>query len=524
MTEAASSTALAFMPRGQRLKRAVWIGTGVVGLLMAVVLVVPAFVDLGRFKRTYLPLVEDALHRRVDVGEVRLRLIPAPSIQLSKLTVSDSPAFPDNTFFAAEQVQLRLKFWPLLRGRFEVSEFVLEKPVFNLLKQPDGTFNYADIASRKAPLGNRREAKKKAPGAKPAEAAAAPLVIPNRLRIKDGQLNLITKGQTPVRINGIDLSMQEFSSEQPFPYRVSFSFPGLKTISLEGQLAYQEDKANLELKNNRLKIQDLVLPVEGNVSNLASVPQVNLSLASDRVDAQPILQILSVFGLAPRDTEVSGPMGLRMTFTGPSNSLVTQVRGQFKDVKVRGKRAVNGNLSGEIFIKLPLGRDAVSRRLQGDGKFTARDGELTNVDLIKKIQRVTGMIGLSKDERREAMTFKTMEADFTIGGGFADFSRIYLVNPQLEVKGRGTMTLDQPTLNMAIETILSANASARAGRGKATTVFKDNRGRIVVPLKITGPVENPSVNLDTAKIAESGVPRSLEKGLGPFFKKLLRKS
>ena len=61
----------------------------------------------------------------------------------------------------------------------------------------------------------------------------------------------------------------------------------------------------------------------------------------------------------------------------------------------------------------------------------ARDGELTNVDLIKKIQRVTGMIGLSKDQRREATTFQKLEADFILGGGYAEFTRIYLVNPQL---------------------------------------------------------------------------------------------
>ena len=74
---------------------------------------------------------------------------------------------------------------------------------------------------------------------------------------------------------------------------------------------------------------------------------------------------------------------------------------------------MKGNLSGEVSMRLPLGGGPVSQRLQGNGKLVARDGELTNVDLIKKIERVTGMIGLSKDQQREATTFKTLEADFT---------------------------------------------------------------------------------------------------------------
>ncbi len=278
----------------------------------------------------------------------------------------------------------------------------------------------------------------------------------------------------------------------------------------------------LELKNNFLKIQDLTLPLQGSIGNLSATPRLNLNVRSNNVDAKPIFQILSVFGLAPRDTEVSGPMDLSMNVTGPSNSLVTQVRGLFKDVKVHGKRALKGTLTGEASIRLPMGAGPVSRRLQGNGKLVARNGELTNVDLIKKIERVTGMIGLSRDEQRQATTFQTMEADFIIGGGYAEFTRLYLINPQMEVTGGGTMTIEQPTLNLNVDTALSPQASARAGRSRTTTFFKDKQGRIVVPLKVVGPVENPSVDLNAGKLAETGLPQNAEKGFSSFFKRLFR--
>jgi AsmA protein len=522
MSEAVSAPALSLPSRAYRIKQAAWIGLGVVGLLLATVLIVPTFIDLGLFKSTYLPLVEDALNRRVDVNEVRLSLVPTPSIRLSRLRVSEGPTPADDTFFSAQQVRLQLKFLPLLRGRFEITELILDKPVFNLMKQADGSFNYADIANRKPPAGARRNTRKRVDGSKNAESAPVPIIIPGRMSIHDGQLSIVTKGQTPVLIKGIDLSLEEISGHRPFPFRASFEYPGLKTISLEGELDYQESKALLELKKNRLKIQDLNLPLQGSVSHLSTTPRFNLNLNGDNVDAKPIFQILSVFGLAPRDTEVSGPMGLFLSITGPANSLTTQVRGLFKDVKVNGKRALKGHLSGQVSIRLPLGSGAVTRRLEGDGKLTARDGELTNVDLIEKIQRVTGMIGLSKDQRREATTFQKMEADFILGGGYAEFTRLYLVNPQMEVNGTGTMTLEQPTLDVAVSTTLSAQASARAGRSRTTAFFKDKRGRIVVPLKITGPVENPSVHLNAGKLAEIGLPQNVEKGFGSFFKQLFR--
>jgi hypothetical protein len=336
-------------------------------------------------------------------------------------------------------------------------------------------------------------------------------------------LNVETIGHEPLQISGIELSLQEFSGSRPFPYHAAFNYPGLKSVSLEGELSYHEEQASLTLRDNRLKVQDLTLPVDGSLTNLTAIPRINLTLAQDPVDARAVFQILSVFGLAPRETDVSGPMALRVTITGPSNNSLTQIRGLFKGVSIAGRRALKGNLNGEIFLKLPLGGEPVSRRLQGNGKLVASDGELTNVDLIKKIQRITGMIGLTKEEAHQATTFKTIETDFTIADGSADFKRIYLINPQMEVQGTGTMTLNQPRLNLALETTLSAEASARVNRGKTAPFFKNSEGRIVVPLRVTGPVQNPSVNLDTDKLAEKGMTRSLEKNLGSFLNRFFRR-
>jgi len=453
------------------MKKAAWIGLSCIVLLAATLVVVPAFVDLGRFKSTYLPLVEEALHRRVDVAEVRLMLVPAPSIRLSDLRVSDGPAFSDNIFFAARQVQLRLKFWPLVRGRFEVTQFILEKPVINLLKQADGNFNYADLADKKIAAAKKTQRAYKTPAAKSPEPAALPLLLPSRISIKDGRLNIATKGQKPVTISGIDLSLQKLAGDRPFPYRAAFHHPGLKTVSLEGLLSYQEEQAILELKDSRLKIQDLDLPVVGRVTHVSTAPQFDLSVAGDAVEARSVWQILSALGLAPRDMEIAGPMDLRVKLAGPSSNPVAEARGLFKNVKVENKRAFKGILSGEVFVQLPLGGGAATRRLQGNGKIAMRDGMLTNGALVKKVQQAAGRIGLSKEKGREAATFKNLEAEFVMENGLADFKRLHFVNPQLEVNGEGTLTLEEPALNMTAETALAAQAATRLGRPRTAVAI-----------------------------------------------------
>jgi AsmA protein len=504
-------------------KKALLVSATLLALLLAAILVVPAFVDLGRFKSTYLPLVEEALQRRIDVGEVRLTLVPTPSIKLSNLKVSGTPAFPAANFFAAEEVQLRLKLWPLFRGRFEITEFVLDKPIFTLQKQTSSSSGHDDFAGKKAPSLSRRDTSKAA-ATKQQDSAAAGLIIPDRLRVKDGQLNIVTAGRTPVRIHGIGLSMEEFSSEKPFPYRATFDYPGLKTVTLTGQLDYEEEQAKLILKDNHLTVQNLTLPLEGNISNLATAPRFDLVLADENVDARPVMQILGVFGLAPRDTELSGPMALRVALTGPSNNMLTQVRGQFQNVKLSGKRAIKGSLNGAVLLHLPIGGGSeIVQQVHGNGKLSAREGELTNVDLIKKIQRATSLIGFSQHQRREATTFKTLETEFTLGNGVVDFKRIYLVNPQLEINGAGTMTLGRQALNIGMDATLSPLASTKAGRGSSSEFLKDRRGQLVVPLTVTGHAENPAVNIDSKKLTRRGASQSMEKGLATLFRQLFQR-
>jgi uncharacterized protein involved in outer membrane biogenesis len=508
---------------GGFVKKALIVGATVLAVLIAAVVVLPGFVDLGQFKSTYLPLIEETLQRRIDVGEVRLTLVPTPSIRLSKLKVSGTPALPAETFFAAQEVQLRLKFWPLLRGRFEITEFVLDRPVFTLQRQTTGSSRPVDFPGKKAPQSSRQEVNIPIP-ANQQDSGGIALIIPNRLRVKDGQLNIMAAGRTPVRIHGIGLSVEEFSSEKPFPYRATFDYPGLKTVTLTGQLDYKDERATLNLQNNRVRVHNLTLPLHGSISNLATAPRFNLVLADENVDARPVMQILAVFGLAPADTEISGPMGLRIAVSGPSNNLMTQIQGQFKNVKLYGKRAIKGNLDGAVSLRLAVGGGSdVIQQLQGNGKLSAREGELTNVDLVKKIQRATGVIGFSEHQRREATTFKTLDTEFTLGNGVVDFKRIYLVNPQLELNGGGTMTLARQALNIGMDATLSPHASSKASRGRTSELFKNQRGQLVVPLTVTGDAQNPAVNLDSGKLARRGATRSMEKSLGTFFRQLFRR-
>ncbi len=503
------------------MKRALLIAAAVLMLLVAAVVVIPPFIDLGKYKARYLPLAEHALNRKVDVGEIRLRIVPSPAIRLSALRIADDPAFSNEAFFTAERMSLRLKLVPLLRGQLEAEEFALEKPVFNLLKKADGTFNFADIAGKKEETA-KKEKKSAAP--RPREAARLARLVPTVIHIDDGMLVFKAPGQKPLQIRGIDLSLKNFSADRPFPFHVALRAPGLKPISLDGELVYQETQATLTLKDSRLKAEDVEFVVSGAVTGLTGAPAVKLTLGNDGFESKPIARALRLAEILPKELEVSGPVGLRINLTGPSNPLLAEIEAKLNGLKVNDPRAFKGTVVGEIHLIAPLDGDApMARKIRGNGRIGAKDGALINVDLVKKIEQITGLIGMPKEERAGATTFKTMECDFTLGGGVADFKRIYLQSPVMEAKGGGKMNLEPQTLDLGIEAALAANVSARVASGNATTFSKDGQGRVVVPLKIAGPVKSPSVTLDSGKLIKKGFGQITEKGKDSAFDRLFNR-
>jgi uncharacterized protein involved in outer membrane biogenesis len=504
------------------MRRARLIATVILILLIVAIVLIPPLIDLSAYKGRYLPLVEQALQRKVDVGEIHLRIVPSPAIRLSRISVLDNPAFSKEPFFTAQSVSLRLRLRPLLKGKVQVEEFIVEKPAVNLVKKPDGTFNFADIAKKKEEVA-KKEKKEAAP--RPKEAARLSQLIPALLRVNDGAITLQTEGQKPLQINGIDVSLKDFSANHSFPYRVALKAPGLKPISLEGELRYQETPSTLTLKDSRLKAEGVDFGVSGAVADLTEAPKVNLSLANDNFDIKPIVQLLVTAAIVPKEIEALGPVGLRVALAGPSNNLLSQIQVSLKGLKVNDSRAFKGTVAGEIDLTAPLGGDApMARKIHGNGRLGAKDGELTNVDLVKKIEQITGLIGMSKQERGGATTFKRLETEFALAGGVAEIKRIYLQSPVMETQGNGKMNLEPPTQDMALETALAAEVSARVGSSKATTFFKDSQGRLVVPLKITGPAKSPSVNLDSAKLLKKGPGQMLEeRGKGSVLDRLFKR-
>lgn len=110
-------------------------------LLGAIILMLPFLLDLNRYRDQYLPVLEQALHRKVAVEDVRLTLFPTLGVQLRDVVIIDDLTFSSKPFLTVPSVQVAVQWRPLLQGRIQVASVVVENPIGKVIRSTKGDFN-----------------------------------------------------------------------------------------------------------------------------------------------------------------------------------------------------------------------------------------------------------------------------------------------------------------------------------------------------------------------------------------------
>ncbi|MEX2492755.1 MAG: AsmA family protein [Nitrospirales bacterium] len=114
-------------------------------LSILILLSLPFLLDLNRYRDQYLPVLEQALHRKVEVEDVRLTLFPTLGVQLREVVIADDPAFGSNPFLTVPSVQVAVQWKPLLQRRVQVERVVVEQAIVQVIRSAKGDLNISTI-------------------------------------------------------------------------------------------------------------------------------------------------------------------------------------------------------------------------------------------------------------------------------------------------------------------------------------------------------------------------------------------
>jgi uncharacterized protein involved in outer membrane biogenesis len=266
-----------------------WIIAGVVLLSLSVVVAL-ALLNLNsllnRNKDYLLTQAQQALGRKVSVGEIGLTLWGGVGVRLKNFILSDDPAFSSTDFVRAEDLQVNVKLLPLLQKEFRVKRLILNRPVIEIIRNKEGTFNFSTIAKqpkeeKKAPTKEER---------KPEEKKAPPALMVSLIDISEGDIHYLDrKAGTDLRARQIDLEVEDLDFARPFSVKLA--------------AALFSDKQNI-------KVQTRVGPLgsEGDVSNVPLDGKITI----DPMDIDKLKAAVPAIRAAlPKDLELSGPLRLK---------------------------------------------------------------------------------------------------------------------------------------------------------------------------------------------------------------------
>ncbi len=200
------------------------------GLLLLAGIAVVFLVDVNVYKSRIESAVSGALGMEFRIrGKAGIRLLPPAGVSFSDLQLRNR----GTDLASAETLKVGVKLLPLLSRRVEITELILENPVFRIEKEAAGRFNtWTPPALKK-------------PGEKEPEGQGIPLAVASAA-VKNGTLVYVDqKDGAKADISGVELTVDDLSLP------AGAGVPAAKAIRFSGTLKIKK------LRSGGLAVSDI---------------------------------------------------------------------------------------------------------------------------------------------------------------------------------------------------------------------------------------------------------------------------
>ena len=219
----------------------------VAGLFIALFVLATVLITPERVRDTVLPLAEDALERKIELGEIEVSLFSGISLQDVAVKKKGGQ---DGQFIAADKIVLRYSLLALLMLKVEVDEVTLVTPQIEIIRNRDGTFNFSDLSGSDEPPATQPPAS--------SSTVSAPIDLHiSKIGISDGHLLFIdhlAEGK-PARheVKAFNLAATNVSTSKPFPIKMNADWNG-NNLGLAGNVDIAQPGAILDITFNKIKV------------------------------------------------------------------------------------------------------------------------------------------------------------------------------------------------------------------------------------------------------------------------------
>jgi uncharacterized protein involved in outer membrane biogenesis len=245
-------------------RRLAYFGLAIVLGLAVLVLFGPLLLDTSTVREEIERRASEALHGKVTLQALSFALVPTPRVEARKLAIE----VPQQLSVAVERLRVELKFWPLLRGRPEVSALSVVDPRLR--------FSGAESDSSDAPvdaMGQYRAVME------PLGRALREFAPETTLRITGGDLRL-----APLDLRKLDIALD--TSPEGFTLDLHAASRLWSRLSLKGRVTYADLATRVDAE-----LDGLDLPQTLALAGVATGSDQAIESAGGRVSAKAELNI-----------------------------------------------------------------------------------------------------------------------------------------------------------------------------------------------------------------------------------------
>lgn len=211
--------------------------------------------------------------------------------------------------------------------------------------------------------------------------------------------------------------------------------------------------------------------LSGNMNAAANPPRADMQLATKNASVSDLLQVASMFGVAP--------MG---------NSL-------------------DGTLDAQAKVNFALESGAnIARTLNGTLNFDLTNGHFKNVNLMRELAQVGKFLNAAPAQSANETLIKKLGGTFGIKRGLATTNNLAATLDLGSLAATGSLNLVNEALDLHMTAVLASGISKTVGGtgigGFLNTALANNRGELVLPVLVTGTMSHPVFAPDVREIAQ----------------------
>jgi hypothetical protein len=500
-------------------------------LTIGLTLFVKSYVSSDRLKPIILPKIEAATGRKVQLDEISVSLFRG--IVAKGLSVKEKDGQRD--FIKIGRFVLSYHLLPLLKKQLVISKIEIVSPSFSVKKEKEGRYNFSDIMEK------RSQEPQKPSGP---ESQALPVsVIANRLFIRDARVTFVDEGKELPDVS-IALSAEfQGSVEKDGTPRMEFGLISLKEIkaNLKDKEVKVSGKIDMDAKTVRANLQIMIgkdyVELSATVKDYRSTPAIVANLHAKTLDLQPLMGLSGEKEAQenrPQKREKKGrPSEGGMMQRLKASGQITVDKAIYQDYTIKELRLPYQLAKGVLKVE-PLGL-----QFSGEGNFTAEGSLKGNIQCVMdeafKIQKTLKGMAVAKLGKGAIKQSQIFDAIALLAGipslkspnfdeGLFNFDvkdeKVFLdgwiQSSLFKVSPKGMVDfekrLDIPT-ELKLSPSLSGNLKGRLAEIK---FLEDEQGWRIIPLRIKGTTDKPSVNLDEEAIGKQlgrGLQKEIERRL-----------